>query len=90
MAEILVTGALRAKESLPVQWHITVRSLLFRARRLCSKTGEVPGSIQWLFTDAGHRFFVSHKWSYDANRTSMFSQLLDGGDPLSYLVLLYR
>ena len=91
MADVLIISALRAKESLPARWHVTARSLLFRARRLCAREGLVlPPTVQWLFSNAGHRFFVSHKWSYNAKRTSMFSQILDGADSLGYLVVLYR
>lgn len=91
MAEMLVTSALRAKESLPERWRITARMLLAQAKQKFFKTDKSGfSSLNWLFTPSGKRFFVSHKWSYDAHRESMFSQLTDKADPLAYLLLLYR
>lgn len=91
MAEMLVSCALRSKESLPERMRLITRMLLALAKRKIFKTGQpCHSSIQWLFTPSGNRFFVSHKWSYDAQRESMFSQLRDKADPLIYLLLLYR
>ncbi|XP_042210022.1 sterol regulatory element-binding protein 1-like isoform X4 [Homarus americanus] len=91
MAEMLVMCALRAKESLPERWRILSRMLLAQAKHKFSKTDQTSFStIHWLFTPSGKRFFVSHKWSYDAHRESMFSQLTNKADPLAYLLLLYR
>ncbi|XP_045621713.1 sterol regulatory element-binding protein 1 isoform X2 [Procambarus clarkii] len=91
MAEMLVTSALRAKESLPERCRILARVLVAQAKRRYSETDKASFSaLGWLFTPSGKRFFVSHKWSYDAHRESMFSQLTDKADPLAYLLLLYR
>ncbi|CAL4175589.1 unnamed protein product, partial [Meganyctiphanes norvegica] len=91
MSEMLVTGALRAVESLPQRWRMLARWLLARAKRLSQHGNQTgPYTLQWLFTPSGHRFFVTHKWSYDAHRQSLFSQLSDKADPLNYLLLLYR
>lgn len=91
MAEMLVSCALRAKESLPERGRILSRMLFGQAKHKISKTDQTNlSAIHWLFTPSGKRFFVSHKWSYDAHRESMFSQLTNKGDPLAYLSLLYR
>ncbi|XP_066938621.1 sterol regulatory element-binding protein 1 isoform X1 [Macrobrachium rosenbergii] len=88
MADILVLGALRAKESLPELCRFIAKILMGKAKR-CSMLYK-KNNIQWLFSPSGNRFFVSHKWSYDAKRISMFSQLTDKADPVGYLLLLYR
>ncbi|KAK3872583.1 hypothetical protein Pcinc_022342 [Petrolisthes cinctipes] len=93
MAGMLVTCALRVKESLPERCRFLARLLLGRAERTCVGIEKSNGSlsgIKWLFTPSGKRFFVSHKWSYDAQRESMFTQLTDKADPLAYLLVLYR
>lgn len=91
MSEMLVTGALRAVESLPQRWRMLARWLLARAKRLSQSGNQTgPYTLQWLFTPSGHRFFVTHKWSYDAHRQSLFSQLSNKADPLNYLLSLYR
>ncbi|XP_068220644.1 sterol regulatory element-binding protein 1 isoform X2 [Palaemon carinicauda] len=88
MADMLVLGALRAKESLPELCRFIAKILMGKAKR-CSMQFK-KNNIQWLFSPSGNRFFVSHKWSYDAKRISMFSQLTDKADPVEYLLLLYR
>ena len=85
MAEMLVTCALRVKESLPELYRVLARVLVGQAARSTS-----PSTLAWLFTPSGRRFFASHKWSYDAGRQSMFTRLTDKADPLAYLLLLYR
>lgn len=91
MADMLVLGALRAKESLPDIFRFVGRVLMAKAKRYTLKVDHIKKSnIQWLFSPSGSRFFVSHKWSYDAKRISMFSQLIDKADPVGYLLLLYR
>lgn len=94
MAGMLVTCALRVKESLPERCRFLARVLLGRAERTRAGTeqsgGGASSGIKWLFTPSGKRFFVSHKWSYYAQRESMFTQLTDKADPLAYLLLLYR
>ncbi|KAK7071434.1 Sterol regulatory element-binding protein 2 [Halocaridina rubra] len=91
MADMLVLGALRAKESLPDIFRVVAKVLMAKAKRQTMKIDHVKKSnIQWLFSPSGNRFFVSHKWSYDAKRISMFSQLTDKADPVGYLLLLYR
>lgn len=91
MAEMQVVVALRSKESLPERWRMFSRMFLAQAKRKISKSEHANNSsLHWLFTPSGNRFFVSHKWSYNAHRVSMFSQLTDKADPLAYLLLLYR
>lgn len=91
MAEMLVMAALRAKESLPERWRLYSRMFLAQAKRKSHKGNHGNNnSLQWLFTPSGNRFFVSHKWSYNAHRVSMFSQLMDKADPMAYLLVLYR
>nr|QRN68017.1 sterol-regulatory element-binding protein [Portunus trituberculatus] len=85
MAEMLVMCALRVKESLPEPCRLLARVLLGLAGR-----STPPPTLAWLFTPSGRRFFASHKWSYDADRQSMFTRLTDKADPLAYLLLLYR
>lgn len=85
MAEMLVSCALRVKESLPEPCRLLARILVSQASRASS-----PQTLAWLFTPSGRRFFASHKWSYDADRQSMFTRLTDKADPLAYLLLLYR
>jgi sterol regulatory element-binding transcription factor 1 len=46
--------------------------------------------LQWLFTAYGHRFFVSHHWSYGCVTNSAFSSLGDRADPLAYVMRVYR
>merc|ERR1719369_328700 len=52
MSEMLVTGALRAVESLPQRWRILARWLLARAKRISQQSGNQTGpyTLQWLFT----------------------------------------
>lgn len=91
MADMLVLGALRAKESLPEICRVVGKILMAKAKRCTMKVDHIKKSnIQWLFSPSGNRFFVSHKWSYDAKRMSMFSQLTDKADPVGYLLMLYR
>ncbi|XP_042893981.1 sterol regulatory element-binding protein 1-like isoform X2 [Penaeus japonicus] len=90
MAEMLVMAALRSKESLPERWRLYSRMFLAQAKRKSHKESHGNSSLQWLFTPSGNRFFVSHKWSYNAHRSSMFSQLTDKADPMAYLLVLYR
>ncbi|XP_050736141.1 sterol regulatory element-binding protein 1-like isoform X1 [Eriocheir sinensis] len=85
MAEMLVSCALRVKESLPEPCRLLARILVSQASR-----APPPQTLAWLFTPSGRRFFASHKWSYDADRQSMFTRLTDKADPLAYLLLLYR
>ncbi|RXG72584.1 Sterol regulatory element-binding protein 1 [Armadillidium vulgare] len=89
-ANILVTCALRARESLPSKWYLLARFLLSRARKICKRAGSIPQQLQWLYSPKGQRFFVSHKWSYDAKRKSLFSDLSDKANPIGYLLVLYR
>ncbi|XP_076057791.1 sterol regulatory element binding protein isoform X2 [Oratosquilla oratoria] len=91
MAEMLVTGALRAKESLPERLRLVTRLLLGRACRLYSREGHRPSSqLQWILSPSGHRFFMAHRWSYSPNRFCLFSRLVNKADPLEYLLMLYR
>jgi sterol regulatory element-binding transcription factor 1 len=47
--------------------------------------------LQWLFTAYGHRFFVSHHWSYGSVAVvSTFSSLGNNADPLAYVMRAYR
>jgi sterol regulatory element-binding transcription factor 1 len=45
--------------------------------------------LQWLFTAYGHRFFVSHHWSYGCVTGSTFSSLGNRADPLAYVIRVY-
>ncbi|PSN41839.1 hypothetical protein C0J52_16229 [Blattella germanica] len=61
------------------------------ARHICLKgCSQVPMHLQWLFTAYGHRFFVSHRWSYGCASLSPFSSLGNRADPLSYVMRAYR
>jgi len=46
--------------------------------------------LQWLFTAYGHRFFLSHRWSYGSVAASPFSSLGNHTDPLAYVMRVYR
>ena len=61
------------------------------ARHVCFKgCSQVPLRLQWLFTAYGHRFFVSHRWSYDFVVGSPFSSVGNRADPLAYVMRVYR
>ena len=67
------------------------RFYLSLARHVCFKgCSQVPLRLQWLFTAYGHRFFVSHRWSYDFVAGSPFSSLGNRADPLAYVMRVYR
>jgi sterol regulatory element-binding transcription factor 1 len=67
------------------------RFYLSLARHVCFKRcSQVPVKLQWLFTAYGHRFFVSHHWSYGAVAVSTFSSLGNRADPLAYVMRAYR
>lgn len=91
IADIYVALALRMKESYPYFLQILIRFYLALARNTCtSGCSQVPMRLQWLFTAYGHRFFVSHRWSYGPVSSYLFSSLGNKADPLSYVMRVYR
>ncbi|XP_069702898.1 sterol regulatory element-binding protein 1 [Periplaneta americana] len=91
LADIYVAAALRVKESCPSFLQFFNRFYLSLARHVCFKgCSPVPMRLQWLFTAYGHRFFVSHRWSYGSVTPSLFSSLGSRADPLSYVMRCYR
>jgi sterol regulatory element-binding transcription factor 1 len=68
-----------------------LRFYLSLARHVCFKgCSQVPVQLQWLFTAYGHRFFVTHRWSYGPVTSSPFSSLGNCADPLAYVMRVYR
>lgn len=91
LADIYVAAALRIKVSCPSFLQFVNRFYLSVARNVCFKgCSQVPLRLQWLFTAYGHRFFVSHRWSYDFVAGSPFSSLGNRADPLAYVMRVYR
>jgi sterol regulatory element-binding transcription factor 1 len=95
LAETHVTGGIET-ELLVLYIFCYFYLLFFRfylslARHICFKgCSQVPVHLQWLFTAYGHRFFVSHRWSYGCVATSAFSSLGNHTDPLAYVARVYR
>ncbi|RZF43711.1 hypothetical protein LSTR_LSTR004224 [Laodelphax striatellus] len=88
LAHIYVAMALQIKQSFPQFLQFFCRLYLALARK--AYTRQPCPRLQWLVTPYGHRFFLSHRWIYDATSPELFTRLTDNSDPLAYVSRVYR
>lgn len=92
LMEIYLTAALRVKRTYPKVLQFFCRYYLSKAKQTSLICSHVPSRFQWAFTPYGYRFLVTHRFRYESQtpETSVFSQLGNKADPLSYVVRDYR
>ncbi|XP_039295426.1 sterol regulatory element-binding protein 1 [Nilaparvata lugens] len=88
LAHLYVAVALQIKQSFPQFLQFFCRVYLSLARKAYSR--QPCPKLQWLLTPYGHRFFLSHRWVYDASSPEIFTRLTDNSDPLAYVSRVYR
>lgn len=96
LADIYTTSALRVKRSYPKYLKFFGRYFLSRAKSENSKIQDHIKNTHWLFTAYGYRYFITHDFNFvETNKesndsSSMFAQLKNPADPMSYVIKNYR
>ncbi|KAI9581405.1 sterol regulatory element-binding protein 1 isoform X1 [Glossina fuscipes] len=96
LADIYITSALRVKQSYPKYLKFFGRYFISRAKSENAKIQDHAKNTHCLFTAYAYRYFITHDFDFvetameSKDSSSMFAQLKNPADPMSYVIKNYR
>lgn len=92
LADIYITSALRVKRSYPKYLKFFGRYFISRAKSENAKIQDHAKNTHCLFTAYAYRYFITHDFDFvetakeSKDSSSMFAQLKNPADPMSYVI----